>query len=284
MTLNQTKYHSIRSKLVSNYKDIIASERRYMDFLVGVTFKAATNLYADFCRAGELIPFWINYAPKQRGRKPKGTSIPWSEVGEKSLSANLLLAIWQENPQITFPGLPFGGDVRFATGDAVIHFDVKLTGPNDNPNEVVVPPQQVSGDGLKWNNGPINSPCEVIGTRAEMMFQPKLPPFYILGGKILLCLTYFLKAVYTVEKFGIQPLEYLEVACVPNGLLLFAGPKYALKSGLFIPGKDDQTKAVEDKRTRIRLDPLAAIEESWRCVKILKTKGGWEKKPRLNEV
>jgi len=278
---SEDQYFAIREKLVADPEAIIAVERRYMAFLVEATFSAADSLYADFCCANDLVPFWINYAPKQRGRKPKGTSVPWIEVGEKSLSFNLLKAVWQNAPSITFPGLPFGGDVRFATKDAIIHFDVKLTGPNDNPNELVVPPQQISGDGTGWANGSMNSSCQAVGTRAHMLFQPKLPPFYILEDQVLLCLTYFLKAVYTVEELGVQPLDYLEVACVPNGLLLFDTMNYAETAGLFIPGKDDQTKAPEDKRTRIRLDPLAALGGGWRCMKIQQTEEGWKTYPRL---
>jgi hypothetical protein len=198
-------------------------------------------------------------------------------VGEKSISANLVKAICQKIPSISFPGLPFGGDVRFATEDAFLHFDVKMTGPNDNPNELVVPPQQISGDGKLWKDGPVNSLCTVTGLRAKTTFQPKLPPFYLIGGRLLLCYTYFLKAVYAVQGLGIQPLDYLEVACVPNGLLLFDGPKYALTKGLFIPGKDDQTKPVEDKRVRIRLDPLTTLDGNWRCAQIRYTESGGAK-------
>src|SRR6185503_18699022 len=131
--------------------------------------------------------------------------------------------------------------VRFATDDALIHFDVKMTGPNDNANEVVVPPQQVSGDGSLWQVGMLSKSFLVVGERRSINFQPKLPPFYIIDGTVRLCLTYFLKVIYTVEEFGVQPLGYLEVACLPNGLLLFDGPKYAETPGLLIPGKDTKT-------------------------------------------
>jgi hypothetical protein len=251
-----------------------------MDFLVGITLAAAGRLERDFGRANDLWPFWINYSPKQRGRAPTGTSIPWSEVGEKSLSSNLLRAILEEHPAATFPGLPYGGDVRFASEDALIHFDVKLTGPNDNANEIVVPPQQISGDGAYWLNGTLNSSFEVAGIRASMKFQPKLPPFYIFDGSVRLCLTYFLKAVYTVREYGVQPLHYLEVACVPNGLLLFDGPKYARTPGLLIPGKDDKTKSEADKRIRVRLDPLATIDQGWRCQQVVLQESRWRVVPR----
>lgn len=238
---------------------------------------AADDIYKDFSQAMELYPFWINYPPVQRGRAPRGTSIPWGEVGEKTISACLIRAISLKAPSITFPGLPLGGDIRFATQDAFVHFDLKLTGSNDNPDEIVASPHQIAGDGQFWRDGVVNSPVLVIGQKAQMSFQPELPPFYILEQRVLLCLTYFLKVVYTVQAMGNQPLDYLELACVPNGLLLFDGPKYASTSGLLIPGKDE--KDHPKKRTRVRLAPLAALAP-WRSIKIIRTPTGWISVPR----
>lgn len=256
-------------------------EKGYMAFLVDITLRAANDLYNDFGRANDLLPFWRDYAPRQRGRSPKGTSIPWSEVGEKSLSSNLVRAISKADPTVTFPGLPFGGDVRFATKDAIIHFDVKMTGPNDNADEVVAPPQQISGDGALWGTGLQNNSFVVTGERRSITFQPKLPPFYVLDGTERLCLTYFLKVVYTVTGLGVQPLHYLEVACVPNGLLLFDGPRYADTPGLLIPGKDTQTTPENVKRTRVRLAPLAHLSGGWRCQKIIVENKVWKVVPRV---
>jgi len=277
--LTEGEYFDIRSKLVRNdLADIIALERRYTDLLVDVTFKAADSIYSDFCQVTELKPFWVNYPPRQRGRAPTGTAIPWAEVGEKAISQNLVRAIALEDPSITFPGLPLGGDVRFATKDALIHFDVKLTGPNDNPNEIVASPHQISGDGSRWQNGGVaNSPVLVQGPRASMNFQPELPPFYVLNGSPLVCLTYFLKAVYEVRSMGDQPLHYLELACVPNGLLMFGETKLASTPGLLIPGKDEQHYL--KKRTRVRLAPLANLDK-WRCIQIVRTNNGWTARAR----
>jgi hypothetical protein len=277
--LTEEQYFAIRAELVSNeLANIIILERAYTDLLVDITFRAADSIYADFCQVTELRPFWVNYPPRQRGRAPSGTSIPWSEVGEKAISQNLVRAITLTDPKITFPGLPLGGDVRFATRDALIHFDVKLTGPNDNANEIVASPHQISGDGRVWTNGGIvNSPFVVTGRKARMDFQPELPPFYVLKGRPLICLTYFLKAVYEVRSMGDQPLHYLELVCVPNGLLLFSGPVLAKTPGLLIPGKDEQHYL--KKRTRVRLDPLARLNP-WRCIQIVRTNDSWEAKPR----
>jgi hypothetical protein len=276
---NQAECAAVHATLSQQLENIVEIEKRYLEFLVNITLQAASELYKDFDKANNLLSFWIGYAPRQRGRAPKGTSIPWSEVGEKSLSSNLLRAISAANPAITFPGLPFGGDIRFATADALIHFDVKMTGPNDRADEIVAPPQQVSGDGALWDNGMLSAPYRVTGKRQHIDFQPKLPPFYILDGLTRVCLTYFLKAVYAVEEFGVQPLQYLEVACVPNGLLLFDGPRYADTPGLLIPGKDTKTTPEHIKRTRIRLEPLASID-AWRCQQITRDGNRWKVKPR----
>lgn len=275
---SQADYFRTRTELLQHYQTrIIDVERKYMDFLCDITLQSADRIYTEFCQAEELLPFWVEYPPVQRGRAPRGTSIPWGEVGEKTISYNLVRAISLSNPSITHPGLPLGGDVRFATDDAFIHIDIKLTGPNDNPNEVVASPHQISGDGIIWNRGVLNSREIVIGPRATMNFQPELPPFYILGQRVLICLTYFIKVVYTVESLGVQPLDYLEWACVPNGLIMFDGPNYENQQGLLIPGKDDQS--ITKKRTRVRLEPLVKLHD-WRCSKIVKTTTGWQRTQR----
>jgi hypothetical protein len=280
--LTEQEYFAIRTELArNNSADIVALEQKYTDLLVDVTFRAADSIYTDFCQVTELRPFWSNYPPSQRGRAPSGTAIPWAEVGEKAISQNLVRAITLEDPSITFPGLPLGGDVRFATNEALIHFDVKLTGPNDRADEIVASPHQISGDGIRWeNSGVANSPVVVRGARANMDFQPELPPFYVLNGRPLICLTYFLKAVYEVRSMGDQPLRYLELASVPNGLLMFDGARLANTAGLLIPGKDGQSH--EKKRTRVRLEPLANLN-TWRCIQIVRTdEGGWETRQRID--
>lgn len=271
--INEITYFSLRTELLKEEQTkILLIERQHMALLLDVVLSAADDIYKDFSQAMELYPFWINYPPVQRGRAPTGTSIPWGEVGEKTISACLIKALSLKAPFTTFPGLPLGGDIRFATPDALVHFDLKLTGPNDNPDEIVASPHQIGGDGRFWRNGVVNSPVAVTGQKAQMMFQPELPPFYVLEQRVLLCLTYFLKVVYTVQSIGNQPLDYLELVCVPNGLLLFDGPNYASTQGLLIPGKDE--KDHPKKRTRIRLAPLAMLA-SWRSKKIIRTSAGW---------
>jgi hypothetical protein len=257
-----------------------------MEILSSVLLESISDMFHDFGTATDLKPFWFNYAPKQRGRSPKLESVPWGEVGEKSIVAHLVRALARRFPNIAYPGLPVGADMRFMVDDALVHLDIKLTGPNDNADEIVASPYQVSGDGAGWKNktmwedGFTNSLVHVVGVRGGTLdFQPALPPFYVLNGTLLVCLTYYLKVVYTVNEPGDQPLEYLELVCVPNGLVMFDGLHYDMTPGLFLAGKDDKTKT-ENKRIRIRLSPLAQID-SWRCVKVVLEDEGWKAVARI---
>jgi hypothetical protein len=182
-------------------------------------------------------------------------------VGETAIEHNVVRALLEKDSSIAFPGLPSGADLRFLTTNALVHFDIKVTGPNDRADEIVASPNQISGDGKFWKDGVINSPVTIHGARASMKFQPELPPFYVLEENSLICLTYFLKGVYRVESLGNQPLSHLELICVPNGLLCFDGPRYVDYKGLFIPGKDERDK--DKKRTRVRMEPLSEIAD-WR--------------------
>lgn len=284
--LDKSKYFKIRSELVQKPESLVSKEKKYSLKIKQVVKTAANDLYTDFSiNAAKLYPFWSNYPPEQRGRQPTGGSIPWLELGEKTISFNLIEEITKAFSGVRFPGLPTGGDVRFATRDALVHLDIKLTGPNDNPDELVVPPNQVSGRGDRWNKGVLNSTWPVYYQKTNKVnynFQPKLPPFYILDDKVLLCITMFLKAVYKVKGSGVQPLEYFELACVPNGLLMFEGSELASTPGLIISGKDEKSKAEDTKRIRIRLDPLASIG-GWRSVKIYLSGSNWVEENREKE-
>jgi hypothetical protein len=284
MIITEEIYFTEREKLLESLDEISKIEEIYSKILLNdIVLPTSENIVKDFTESPfKLLPFWINYPPEQRGRAFSGKSIPWLELGEKTISSNLIKQLSLRFPDITFPGLPTGGDIRFMTGNVFVHLDIKLTGPNDNPNEVVVPPNQVSGDGKYWDNGILNSTFplnRVRGGALNYNFQPKLPPFYILNGKTYLCLTFFLDAIYKVETFGNHPHEYFELSCVPNGLTMFDGPMYCKTPGLFIAGKDDNTKAESTKRIRVRLTPLSTIDK-WRSVKIIKENDVWIAKQR----
>ncbi len=280
-------YFAEREKLINDYEKIEKIEELYSKILLNdILMPVAENIYKDFTESPlKLLPFWKNYPPEQRGRQPIGNSIPWLELGEKTIGSNIIGKLSNHFPDITFPGLPTGGDIRFATDNVYIHLDIKLTGPNDNPDEVVVPPNQVSGDGKNWDDGILNSNFPIVyqsGSKAGQLnyhFQPKLPPFYILDGKTYLCLTFFLEAIYNVDGFGDHPLKHFELSCVPNGLIMFDGYSYSQKKGLFIAGKDDNTKGEDTKRVRIRLTPLSQINK-WRSVIVYKDEEIWKSKER----
>jgi hypothetical protein len=289
--IGRREYFGIRTDLLKDSAErIIALEERYMKVLLEVLLEAAPGIARDFNRPKDLVPFWTHYPPEQRGRAYSGTSTPWGEMGEKAVDANFTQVLYEKTPALTYPGLPGGSDLRFATEDALIHFDFKVTGPNDRDDEIVASPNQISGDGSRWEGGGavgwwegggvLNSPFTVVGRRGgRRTFQPTLPPFYVLDGRVLLCLTYFLKVVYAVRAVGDQPLNHLELVCVPNGLLLFDGPGFASVKGLLTPGKDETT--VQRPRTRVRFDPLARIA-GWRCVRLEPGDHGWAQKPRYD--
>lgn len=262
------QYSQFRSKLISDTKNIIETEHLYFDKIFNELVANASKIKQDFDETMSIKDFWYRYAPRQRGHKPRGTSLPWGEVGEKVLDAYMYKTILSIFPDARFIGLPYGHDVRFVSDNAFVHLDIKSTGPTDNVDEVVSSPNQVSGDGRLYDeNGIQNSKVSVVGPSRNMEFQPELPPFYIIDNQLFITLTFYLKCVYKVIEAGNQPLDYLELISVPNGLLMFDTLNYAQNiKGLLTPGKDILSS--EHKRTRIKLNPLAEVA-NWRCQKII---------------
>lgn len=287
MSIDERGYFRKRAEVATDLRIVEELEQRYMQLLLKILEDAVEDMYVDFSESAfELLPFWRNYPPEQRGNKARGTAHPMLELGEKLTSSHLIKSVAEALGEVTFPGLPTGGDIRFATSDALIHLDIKVNGPNDDPDVLVVPPNQVSGDGEGWQDGgvlnsvwPVTYATGANKGKLNYHFQPKLPPFYILGERVLLCLTYYLKVIYTVESLGIQPLKYFELACVPNGLLMFQGPTLANYPGLIIAGKDEKSKPDSTKRIRIKLAPLATLH-AWRAIKIERREDGWAFWPR----
>ena len=264
------------SLLQDGSKFIIELEKSVMMSLLAGLYQYAAQIKADFDLAMDFRVCWELYAPLQRGHKPRDDAFPWGEVGEKVVEAHLYSMLDQVFTKgLRFPGIPYGHDVRFLTDEAFVQIDVKSTGPTDNADEVVASPNQVTGDGLFENNLMMNTTVQVTGERSTIDFRPELSPFVVIGGKLYPVLTYYIKTVYDVRSKGDQPLSYMELACVPNGLLMFAGPRYhENNAGLLIPGKDEQH--VQRKRTRIRLEPLAALPNGdWRCIKLIPGTGVW---------
>lgn len=278
-------YEAELARRKANVSTVAQDERRYMNDLVSLVINSAPELARDFEESSEdLRPFWINYPPEQRGRASRGEGAPMLEYGEKVVSSHIISAVSRFYPDIRFAGLPTGGDIRYMTNDAYVHFDVKITGPNEVDNEVVVPPNQVSGDGAIWNTQGIRNNTWPVhyrgGTKSlNFYFQPKLPPIYIVDSKPRICLTFYIKVVYGNEGFGVHPLRHMEIVCVPNGLLMFdnGSQSCALADGLIISGKDDKTTADSSRRIRVKLDPLSKLD-AWRSIKIKRhSDGTWKK-------
>lgn len=271
--MNKQQYDLARTQLLNDEcKELLQLEKDTTELLINSIAAVAARIKADFDKATELKPFWERYAPVQRGHKPRGEAFPWGEVGEKVVEGHLYSIMPNIFEGVRFLGVPYGHDIRFMTNNAFIHIDAKSTGPTDNAEEVVSSPNQVTGNGKLDNEGRVyNEVVEMKGPQVTREFQPELAPFYIVDGKVIPTLTYYLKIVYSVKSLGEQPLEYLELISVPNGLALFDGPNLNKNvRGLLTPGKDE-IKVVR-KRTRIKLDPLSELD-SWRCHKIKFDKG-----------
>lgn len=263
MTLSE--YDNIRqSYLAYGGKELLRLEEAVTRTVLKALFEKALLIQRDFNVSIETSPFWQSYAPLQRGHKPRGDAFPWGEVGEKVIEAYVYA--YNGFANVSYPGIPYGHDVRFLTDDAFVQIDAKSTGPTDNADEVVSSPNQVTGDGLLENGYIVNTVQQVKGQISTIDFLPELAPIFLIRSKAFPVVTLYIKVVYRVIARGNQPLDYLELICVPNGLLMFDGPKYQNTKGLLIPGKDEVH--VVRKRTRIRLDPLANLAE-WRCVKLI---------------
>jgi len=266
--MNKQQYDLARTQLLHDgCKDLLQLEKDTTELLIKSITAVAARIKADFDKATELKPFWAKYAPVQRGHKPRCEAFPWGEVGEKVIEGHLYSLMPNIFESVRFLGVPYGHDIRFMTNNAFIHIDAKSTGPTDNAEEVVSSPNQVTGNGKLDVEGRVyNEIADMKGPQVTREFQPELAPFYIVDDKVIPTLTYYLKIVYSVKSLGEQPLEYLELISVPNGLALFDGPNLNKSvKGLLTPGKDE-VKVVR-KRTRIKLDPLSELD-SWRCQKI----------------
>lgn len=262
------EYSRIRNEIVlTKAASILERERIVTDRLISLLTENYIRIKRDFDNAYKTRKYWEAYAPEQRGHKPRGEAYPWGEVGEKVIEGYLYSLIPSFFKNISFPGIPFGHDVRFLTETEFIHIDVKSTGPTDNVHEVVSSPNQVTGTGMIDSEGIIyNEEILVHGPRVTNSFRPELAPFYIESNQIIPVLTFYLKIVYSVVEPGNQPLEYIELICVPNGIALFLSPNYNQQyTGILTPGKDE--KHVQRRRVRIKLNPLSCID-SWRCQKI----------------
>lgn len=261
-------YLCARKHIINNESRLIIDEEyRVTHLIIDRLVSRYKEIKKDFDNAYATKGYWENYAPIQRGHKPRNESYPWGEVGEKVIEGHLYSSLNDIFGTPNFPGIPYGHDIRFSTENSFVHIDVKSTGPNDNTNEIVSSPNQVTGNGMICHSGMIyNDEVDMIGPQKTRKFRPELAPFYLIDGKIIPVLTFYIKVVYDVIFPGNQPLAYIELICVPNGIPLFVSPNFNQSfPGILTPGKDQQN--VLRRRTRIKLNPLSMIND-WRCQKI----------------
>lgn len=246
------------------------------------------QIKSDFDEASRLYPFWQNYPPEDRGRKPIKDQFPWIEVGEHAIGSRIS-SLLQERFHTRRVGLPSGADQRVVlfneeilkitrgiTSAAWLFVDIKSIGPRDDQEHTVMSHNQVSGDGI-WDtidDGVKNSPILAKGQRRTHKFYPSLSPIFVFSdGKVVPLVTIALKPVYqmlpktalsTKDRNSGQPLARFDLACIPNGLLLSNAPQYLLTyPSLFFPGKDDKDKQPEKMRARVSFKILKQIAD-WR--------------------
>ncbi|NCQ90270.1 MAG: hypothetical protein DWQ58_13305 [Microcystis aeruginosa TA09] len=284
-------YNSARNYFIASPNTLIELERFLTNHIVSLVKSNLAEIKNDYNEASYLYPFWENYPPGDRGRQPIMDQYPWLEVGEHTIGAKLPRLL-VNSFDVRDTGIPTGADQRFVissknileatqgfTNSAWLFIDIKSVGPRDDQDHTVMSHNQVSGDGT-WENsqaGVRNSILQVIGARASHDFQASIPPIYVLSdGTIAPVVIIALKPVYqmlqanhsNIRNNG-QPLERIDVACIPNGLLLTQNPNYLnTYRGILFPGKDDKSKDPRKLRVRVSFSLLKKIHP-WRVESIL---------------
>ena len=281
-------YNEAREAFTKNPQYLIEIERFITSLILKTTDEFKEVMKRSYDEACYLYSFWKNYPPLDRGRSPRGDQIPWIEVGEHAIGANLARFLSQKVPTREI-GLPCGTDQRFAvsngeikkicglTDTVMLFLDVKSVGPRDDFDHTVLSPYQVSGDGtwVKENEGIKNSVIKAVGKIASHDFHCALPPIYILSdGKVAPTISVFLKPRYDMlydnnqsTCIG-QPLKRITCVALPNGLLLTVNPNYLRDhKGLFYPGKDDKSKLKTKMRARVSFKLLKELD-AWRVVTV----------------
>lgn len=282
------RYQEARDYFIDNYQILIRLEKSIRDTLTTALSSIIDDASRDYDEASNLYPFWKNYPPEDRGRAPKGDQYPWIEVGEHAIGRKLGRALL-EHFEVHDTGFPTGADERFVLSSRAIDYetrslsshvwlgaDIKTAGPRDDADHTVMSHNQISGNGT-WehpSDGIRNRPMEAIGARKTHLFYPALPPLIILSdGTVAPTITTAIKPIYSMseridDEWTGQPLSRLDLAVIPNGLLLDESPGYLKKHpGLLFPGKDDKTKNPLKVRARADFKKLRAID-AWRVTTI----------------
>lgn len=279
-------YNSARTYFINNPDYLIEIEKFLTNHLVSLIRSNINEIKQDYNETSYLFPFWENYPPEDRGRQPIKDQYPWIEVGEHAIGSKLSRLLHQSF-LIKDTGLPTGADQRFVlthdaigsltggyTNSAWFFIDIKSVGPRDDQHHTVMSHNQVSGDGI-WGNledGVKNTILKATGKIASHDFHASLPPIFVLSdGTIAPLVIIALKPVYKMLPASItgarnngQPLDRIDVACIPNGLLLTQQPNYLnTHKGLLFPGKDDKSKDPRKLRARVSFEILRKLD-SWR--------------------
>src|SRR3989338_1502737 len=283
-------YQKVRRQLITDPSILLALEKYFAETINELVTANLAAIQKDYNEASFLFPFWKNYPPDERGRKPRGDQYPWIEVGEHAVG-DKLPRLLQKDFEVRDVGIPTGPDKRFIlsndkiseltkgiTNSAWLFLDIKSVGPRDDFEHTVMSHNQISGDGI-WDKeelGVKNSIMTARGRHTSHKFHCSIPPLYVLSdGTIAPVVLIALKPVYkmlSLEKKGNdggQPLGGVTIATIPNGILLEENPAYLKKyPGLFFPGKDDKGKNPLKVRSRISFDLLKKID-AWRVQNIL---------------
>lgn len=284
--LQYVAYNKARSQLIQNPDILINLEEYLTNFLYSLLRANLDDIKADYNEASHLYPFWKNYPPDDRGRQPIMDQYPWIEVGEHAIGCKLPRLLSQ-NFAVRDLGLPTGADQRFLlthpeigritgnlTQSAWLFVDIKSVGPRDDQEHTVMSHNQISGDGVWLNaqDGVTNTVLRATGARASHDFHSSMPPLFVLSdGSIAPTIIIALKPVYNMlpstqenARSNGQPLIRIDLASIPNGLLLTQNPAYLRTyPGLLFPGKDDKSKDPRKLRARISFALLRQIA-SWR--------------------
>jgi len=214
-------------------------EKTYTDRIFHQLYANAGNLLAWYNEPNQVRDAWLG----KLATSPKAQSMTWNQVGEIVI-VGLLHRCFPDWYPI---GLPIGSETRLSSDDAIIHVDVKTHKEKDTDLDRAqgVRPEQISGDGT---DSKIQDLKGELGDSA-----PKLPPFYVFGNILKVCLSLFVICVYKFDpEEYYQYLNRVQLFTVPNGLIR-ATKDYR---DIWRAGKD---------RHRIRVNlPALAAHESWR--------------------
>lgn len=283
-------YQKARDHLIKHPSILISLEKFVSEYTYRMLKGNISAIKADYDEASYLYPFWQNYPPDERGRKPRGDQFPWIEVGEHVIG-DKLGRLLSRDFKISDAGIPTGPDKRFILQSELIKkitdgftdsiwffVDIKSVGPRDDFEHTVMSHNQISGDGV-WDEvsvGVKNCVMVAKGKQTKHEFHCSVPPLYILSNKTTVPVVLVaIKPVYKMltlddsSSDGGQPLQRIIIIVIPNGLLLEENPAYLKKfPSLFFPGKDDKEKNPLKVRSRVSFDLLKKIDD-WRVRELL---------------